>query len=103
MIKPVGNRVLIKPEKLEDIDPVWAKAKAAGIQIPDTHMVRQERIVEIGTVLEIGENAWDDFQGPCWCKVGDKVGFTKYGGKIIKYNDEEFYLLEDIDILCVYS
>lgn len=103
MINPVGARVLVKPEQLEDVDSFYKSAKAAGIAIPDSDEHRREKMaVNRGTVVRICEKAFSDrFDGTPWCKVGDKVVYAKYGGMTLKDGDVQYVLLNDEDILAV--
>lgn len=102
MIIPCGNRVLVRPLKLEEADPLWAKARAAGLVRAETEQGKRD-VVDQGVVIKIGPNAWDDFTPGDWCAEGDTVGFTKYGGKIVEdaESGEKYFLMEDIDILCI--
>ena len=103
MIKPVGKHVLVKVESLEDTDPVFKRAKAAGINLPQHKNVELERrAVDRALVVGIGAGAWKDwFDGSPWCKVGDMVIFAKYGGKVVKDGEVEYTLLNDEDILAI--
>lgn len=104
-LEPVGKHILLKPHKIEDVDPTYARAKAAGIAMPDLkEKTLAQRAVERATVVAVSPAAWKDwFDGTPWAKVGDEVIFAKYGGHIIKDGDEEYILLNDEDVLCVIS
>lgn len=102
----VGHRLLVKPITLEDHDPAFAKAKAAGLELlPKTH--RQEAtIIESGIVEQIGPTAFKDFGGEAWCKVGDRVDYVRHGGKfVIDPDDKEtkWLVLNDEDVLVVWK
>ena len=103
MIKPVGKHLLVRPHKLEEIDPFYSRAKKAGLELPELkEKVLAQRAVERATVVAISPKAWKDwFDGEPWCKEGDDVIFAKYGGHIIKEGEEELILLNDEDVLCV--
>ena len=96
-LKPLGDRVLIKPIFEEE------KSKG-GILLPDT--VSKEK-PQMGEVLAVGPGGTDK-EGkvvPMTVKVGDKVVYAKYSGTDIKGDDEEEYLIlseKDIESL-VYS
>ena len=94
---PCGHRILVKPEKLQDIDPTYKSASAAGIFIPEMAKKQEQAAMDKGIVLAIGPTAFKDFGGEAWCKVGDKVAFAKYGGKFV----EELLILNDEDVVCV--
>lgn len=101
MIIPLGHRILVKPQKLEDIDDTYKLAKQAGIIINEDHQKLQQATVDKGTVVSMGETAFKDFGGEPWCAVGDLVAYAKYGGKAIKdpYTEEEYLILNDEDII----
>ena len=102
-LKPVGKHLLVKLHKLEDTDPVYARAHRAGIAMPEIkEKILAQRAVERATVVAISPKAWKDwFDGQPWCEVGDDVIFAKYGGHVIKDGEEEFVLLNDEDLLCI--
>lgn len=99
MLQPVGHRVLVKIKLKEHTD--------SGIVL--VHDPRYARAaMESGEIVSIGPNAWKAFDdGQPWAVVGDKVVFSKYGGKIVEDPDnlqsdpnEYFMVLNDEDILC---
>lgn len=104
-LNPVGKHLIVKAHKLEEVDPIFKRIKAAGLEIPELKEKKlHERAVERGTVLAISPSAWKDwFDGTPWCKVGDEIIFAKYGGHIIVDNEIEYVLLNDEDVLCVIS
>ncbi|MFA7654452.1 MAG: co-chaperone GroES [Candidatus Magasanikbacteria bacterium] len=80
-IKPLGDRVLVKPKKEEEIT-------ASGIVLPDT--VDKEKKAE-GEIIAVGNG---DAIAKLGLKVGSKVLFKKWGGEEIKLGkgrDEEDY------------
>lgn len=90
-IKPLGDRVVIKPAEREE------KTKG-GIFLPDT--ASKERPME-GTVLAAGPGRFDD-NGKVIAmnvKAGDKVLFAKYSGTEFKVDDVEYLILSEKDIL----
>lgn len=103
MIKVTGCRILLRPFKISEHDKVFAAAKAAGIAIPDIAERKEQTLVEKGTVLEIGPKCHEDYVGDL--KVGDVIGFAKYGGKFVKdEKDEVLYLIiNDEDVICIYK
>jgi co-chaperonin GroES (HSP10) len=103
MIRPTGKTVLLKVDSLEDADPMYKAAKAAGLHIPEgAEKTREQRSVDRATVVSISDMAWKDwFDGTPWCKVGDRVLIAKYAGKVVKEGDKEFTLINDEDVLGV--
>ena len=104
-IKPCGHRLIVKPYKQIDVDPIKKKhsefLKTLEIAGND-NLAREELSVDKGIVLSIGPTAWADFGGIPWCKVGDEVIFAKFAGKnITDENNEQLFLLNDDDICAV--
>lgn len=93
-IKPLGDRVLVKPEDAGDTKT------ASGIFIPDTaHKEKPER----GEVIAVGDGKRTE-KGeviPLRVNVGDTVIFSKYGYDEVKINDVEYYIVSESNILAV--
>jgi chaperonin GroES len=92
-IKPLGDRVVVKPI-LEE------KATKSGIVLPETidrEKPEQGEVVAIGPgkVLENGQLA------PMNVKVGDKVMFKKYSPDEIKVEEKTFLIISESDILAI--
>lgn len=94
-VKPLGHRILINPDFVEE------KSKG-GIYLPQDTVKQEQGAQVIGTVLDVGDTAYAEFDSP-WCKVGDRVVFAKYSGMKIwnpvegKYR-EDILLINDLDI-----
>lgn len=91
MIKPVGDRVIIEPIEREE-------ATASGIVLPDNAKEKPQegRVIAVGSRRnENGEREELDV------KEGDKVLFSKYGGTEIKYQNKEYLIMRENDILAV--
>lgn len=91
MIKPVGRVILVQPTPLE---------KKGVIERLETTEDADKRAATTGTVLAVGDMAWDDFPEP-WAKVGDVVIFKAHTGMRVKENedDKDFLLLmRDLDL-----
>ena len=101
---PLGHRLLVKPEKIEELDETFAGAKRAGIIIPEMEKRKEQVAVDRGTVVALGSTAFVDFGGIPWCRVGDKVAYTRYGGKLLKdSDDQEYIILNDEDVIAKYA
>ena len=83
-IRPLGERVLIKQTKQEEVTK-------SGIVLSDT--VSKEKPI-IGEVSAIGESIKE-------IKVGDKVIYEKYAGTEVKDNDVTYLLLEEKNVLAI--
>lgn len=91
-IKPLGDRILVKPVEEEE-------EKIGGIIIPDTAKEKPQEgeIVAVGPgkMLESGERQ------ALSVKVGDKILYGKYSSTEIKYGGEEYLIMREDDILAV--
>lgn len=105
MLTPLGHRILVKPEKLEDVDEAFAAAKRAGIALLDTDARKEQIAVDKGVVVAVGDTAFKDFGGVPWCSVGDRIAYTRYGGKLLKdpSDNVEYIILNDEDAICKIS
>ncbi len=83
-IRPLGERVLIKQTKQEEITK-------SGIVLPDT--ASKEKPI-IGEVTAVGDAIKE-------IKIGDKVIYEKYAGTEAKDNDDVYLLLEEKNVLAV--
>ena len=86
-IRPLGDRVVIKK--------VEAEEKTQGGLILTSSAKEQPQVAE---VVAVGPGTKDE---PMELKVGEKVVFSKYGGTEIKYDDQEYKILNASDILAV--
>jgi len=91
-IKPLGDRVLIKPSEEKE------KTKG-GIVLPDTAKERPQE----GEIVAVGEGRrTDDGKTiPLSLKVGDKVLYGKYSGTEITVDGEEYLIMREEDVLAV--
>lgn len=92
MIKPLGDRVVIKVSE-GDVKT------ASGIVLPDTAKEKPQKgeVVATGTgkLLDNGERAAMEV------KAGDTVFFSKYSGTEVKVDDVEYLIVRESDILAV--
>ncbi len=91
-LKPLGDRVLVKPAPAEE------KTKS-GIVLPDSAKEKPQE----GTVVAIGSGRiLDNGQKvPLEVKVGDNVLYSKYGGTEVKIENDDFIILQERDILAI--
>jgi len=102
-VEAIGCRVVLRVQKVEDFDPVFKKAKNAGLVFADDHedAKRKQAGIDKGVVLELGPHC-----DPAYVegiKVGDTVGFAKYAGKIVASLDDsedKYLVLNDDDLIC---
>ena len=96
-LQVVGHRVLIKPHLQEEVSD-------GGIYLAVGDTFQRERgATQIGTIVDIGPNAWLDFKpGTPWAKVGDVVYYAKYAGKDVEAgNEDKFVIINDEDVQCI--
>ena len=91
-IRPVGDRVVVKPAAKEEVTK-------SGIVIPDTAKERPQEgtVVAVGSgrLLDNGDRAVMDV------REGDRILFAKYGGTEFKLDGEEYLVLKENDILAI--
>mgnify|MGYP003383065182 FL=1 len=86
-MKPIGDRVVIKPAPAEE------KTKG-GIIIPDTAKEKPQR----GEVVAVGPGKDGNLMT---VQVGDIVLYGKYAGQEINYNGEDFMIMREDDVLVI--
>ena len=91
-IKPLADRVVIKPSPAEE------KSKG-GIILPDT---AKEKPV-VGEVVAIGPGKVTDDGKKVnpEVKVGDKVLYGKYSGTEVTIEGEEYLIMREADIFAI--
>ncbi len=89
-IKPLYDRILVKRVEEEE-------KTAGGIIIPDTAKEK----TQIGEVSAVGEGkvVQDGSLRPLKIKVGDKVLFGKFSGTEIQFENEEYLILREEEVL----
>ena len=94
MIKPLGDRVLIKPSEEKE-------RTKGGIVIPDTAKEKPHE----GKVIAVGEGKKNDDGKliPLILKVGDKVLYGKYSGTEITVNEEDYLIMREDDVVAILS
>ena len=89
-IKPLGDRVVVLPSTGED-------TTRGGIFLPDTAKEKPQE----GSVIAVGPGRVTD-EGKLIAlevKVGDKVLYAKYGGTEFKFDEKDYLILNERDIL----
>ncbi len=89
-LQPLGDRVVVQPAEREE-------TTTSGIVIPDSAKEKPQR----GSVIAVGKGRRDDDGDriPMDVSVGDTVLFAKYAGTEFKFEDEEYLILSEKDIL----
>jgi len=92
VIRPLGDRVVVKPLPSEE------KTKG-GIVLPDTvkEKPQEGEVIAIGSgkLLETGQRV------PIDLKPGDRILFSKYAGNEVKIDDVEYLIMREADVLGV--
>ncbi|MDE0424667.1 MAG: co-chaperone GroES [Candidatus Poribacteria bacterium] len=88
---PLGDRILVKRSDNDE------QTTSGGIIIPDTAKEKPQEgeVVAVGSgrLLDSGERQ------PVDVAVGDLVLFAKYGGTEVTYENDEYLILREDDIL----
>ena len=93
MIKPLGNRVLIKMKEGEE------KTKSGIILAGNA----QEK-PQIAEVIAVGPGKVEDGKKvEMNVKIGDKVITSKYSGTEVKYEGTDYIIVKESDILAIVS
>ncbi len=92
MLKPLGDRVLVKPDAAE-------QKTASGLYIASNAQEKPQRgeIIAVGAG-KVGENGE---RLPMDVHVGDVVIYGKFGGNEVKVDGEDFLLMRADDIYAV--
>jgi chaperonin GroES len=93
-LKPLGDRVIVKPIVKEEVTK-------GGIVLPDTAKEKPQEgeIVAVGP----GKLAEDGKRIEMDVKKGDRVIYAKYSGTEWKYENQEYLILRESDILAKIS
>ncbi len=90
-LEPLADRVIVKPIAREEVSK-------GGVILPDTAKEKPQE----GEVVAVGPGKLSEDGSkrmPMNVKVGDRVIFAKYSGTEWKYDDEEYLILRESDIL----
>ncbi len=93
-IKPLGDRLLVKPLEGEEVTP-------GGIVLPETAKEKPQK----GEVLAVGPGARDEDgkRIAMDVAVGNKILFAKYAGTEIKIENDKLLILRESDVLGILS
>ena len=91
-IKPLGDRVVVKPSEAEE------KTKG-GIILPDT--AKEKPVVGEVVAVGPGRKADDGKLVAMELKVGNKVLYGKYSGTEVTLDSQEYLIMRETDIFAV--
>ena len=86
-IIPLADRVIIKQAEAET-------TTASGIIIPDTAQEKPQK----GRVIAVGKGTKEN---PITVKAGDTILYGKYAGTELKYEQEDYLIMKESDILAI--
>ena len=90
-IKPLGDRVVIKMLETEE-------TTKSGIVLPGTAKEKPQ----VAEVIEVGPGTVvDGKEIKMEVKVGDKVLISKYSGTEVKFDNQEYTIVKQADILAI--
>ena len=98
-IKPLGDRVVVRPLAEEEFGAV----SPSGIIIPDT--AKKEK-PEQGIVIAVGAGKWDEDgekRIAMDVKVGDRIIFSKYGYYEVKIDNKDYFIVGENSILGIFN
>ena len=91
MLRPLHDNVVLKKEKVEN-------KTASGIVL--TGDVKEQP--SIATIVTVGEGSKvDGVLVPLAVRVGEKVVYKKYSTTEFKFDDEEYLIIRENDILAI--
>ena len=86
-IMPLADRVIIQQAEAET-------TTASGIIIPENAQEKPQK----GTVIAVGKGTKDN---PMTVKAGDNILYSKYAGTELKYNNSDYMIMKESDILAI--
>ena len=90
-LKPLFDRVILSPEKAQE-------KSVGGLMLPSASQEKSQ----IATVVAVGEGGMiDGKQVEMKLSVGDKVLYTKYAGSEFKFDNQQYIIIKQTDILAV--
>jgi len=90
-VQPLADRVLIRP--LEETEQM-----RGGLYIPDTAKEKPQQ----GEIVAIGPGRFEKgARVPMEIKVGQKVLYGKYSGTEVTFEDEQYLIIKESDVLAV--
>jgi chaperonin GroES len=86
-IKPLADRVLVEPMAAET-------KTASGIIIPDNAKEKPQK----GKIVAVGNGTKDE---KMTVSVGDTVLYGKYAGTELKFEDQDYLIMRESDLLAI--
>jgi chaperonin GroES len=91
-VKPLADRVVVEPAPAEDVS-------SGGIILPDTAQEKPQQ----GTVVATGPGKVSDTGNTVAMEVkkGDKILYGKYSGTEFSFDETDYLIMRESDILAV--
>ena len=90
MLKPLGDRLLIKRFEAEE-------KTASGLVLPS----KAKEAPNMAEIIAISEELEKDEKKGFTIKVGDKVIYSKFSGTEVKYEGTDYLIIKYTDLLAV--
>ena len=91
MLKPLGDRALVKMQEAEETTQSGIILSSGSKEKP-----------QIAEVIAVGPGRKEDGKDvPMQVKKGDKVVINKYAGTEIKYEGEDYIIVKEDDIIAI--
>lgn len=92
-IKPILNKIVVRPDKAEEVSK-------GGIHIPDIGKDKPSR----GLVLYVGPGRWENgIRVPMQIEIGDTVFYSRTFAQPIKMDEEDLVVIKEEDVLVAVS
>ena len=95
MLNPEGHKVVVRPDKVEEMSE-------GGIILVDETKDREHRASTQGTIVGLGPDVILSFHDTA-AMAGDRVLYVQYAGVIYKEDGDEYWIMNDEDILGILS
>ena len=92
MIKPVADRILIKMKEQEETTKSGIILSSGAKEKPQI-----AEVIEVGPGIQGNEGK----EVKMYIKKGDRVIVSKYAGTEIKYENEEYLIIKQDDVLAI--
>jgi chaperonin GroES len=90
-LKPLGDRVILKRQEAEE-------KTQSGIILPDSAKEKPQAAI----VIAVGPGKEEDGKVTAMqVSEGDKVIYSKYSGTEVKFDDEEYVIVNQSDIIAI--
>jgi chaperonin GroES len=91
-VEPIGERILVQRDSSED-------TTAGGIVLPESAKDKpsQGTVLALGTGRILADGSRSDFT----VAVGDKVLFSTYGPEELSFDDADYLLMREDDVLAI--